>query len=103
MLGAINARPSTERLPNRVHYGFTDAEFQIAYLLPLLRLVDDFYSPDLGVVRLRREREQQFALAVGMETVELPDYRAERPGRRLDRKSTRLNSSHLGISYAVFC
>src|SRR5205807_9970815 len=27
-----------------------------------------------------------------------------RPGRaRLDRKSTRLNSSHLVISYAVFC
>src|SRR5947199_1471026 len=24
-------------------------------------------------------------------------------GPRLDRKSTRLNSSHLGISYAVFC
>src|SRR5947199_7952824 len=23
--------------------------------------------------------------------------------RRIDRKSTRLNSSHLGISYAVFC
>src|SRR5947199_7298068 len=26
-----------------------------------------------------------------------------RPLLRLDRKSTRLNSSHLGISYAVFC
>src|SRR5262245_63372074 len=26
-----------------------------------------------------------------------------RPPRREDRKSTRLNSSHLGISYAVFC
>src|SRR5262245_9479289 len=25
------------------------------------------------------------------------------PGEDLDRKSTRLNSSHLGISYAVFC
>src|SRR5262245_63584436 len=25
------------------------------------------------------------------------------PQRALDRKSTRLNSSHLGISYAVFC
>src|ERR1035438_9988331 len=25
------------------------------------------------------------------------------PGGLLDRKSTRLNSSHLGISYAVFC
>src|SRR5438874_4021110 len=27
----------------------------------------------------------------------------ERPGRRGDRKSTRLNSSHVEISYAVFC
>src|SRR5256885_5909369 len=26
-----------------------------------------------------------------------------RPARRVDRKSTRLNSSHLVISYAVFC
>src|SRR3712207_8833568 len=25
------------------------------------------------------------------------------PGRRTDRKSTRLNSSHANISYAVFC
>src|SRR5207248_10947766 len=25
------------------------------------------------------------------------------PGKRLDRKSTRLNSSHRTISYAVFC
>src|SRR3712207_8505067 len=25
------------------------------------------------------------------------------PGRRQDRKSTRLNSSHANISYAVFC
>src|SRR5947199_2554442 len=25
------------------------------------------------------------------------------PAKRRDRKSTRLNSSHLGISYAVFC
>src|ERR1039458_1204740 len=25
------------------------------------------------------------------------------PSSKLDRKSTRLNSSHLGISYAVFC
>src|SRR5256885_5281387 len=31
-------------------------------------------------------------------------YRCARPeGVRLDRKSTRLNSSHLVISYAVFC
>src|SRR5437899_4387220 len=35
------------------------------------------------------------------------DARARGPARHLprqqDRKSTRLNSSHLGISYAVFC
>src|SRR5205814_7932636 len=30
-----------------------------------------------------------------------PSRSSARPGR--DRKSTRLNSSHLGISYAVFC
>src|SRR5436309_7627036 len=29
--------------------------------------------------------------------------RAHRSRRRLDRKSTRLNSSHVKISYAVFC
>src|SRR5438045_1771414 len=28
---------------------------------------------------------------------------ADRPADQRDRKSTRLNSSHLGISYAVFC
>src|SRR5205807_2804862 len=33
------------------------------------------------------------------------DLAADAPGRRamVDRKSTRLNSSHLVISYAVFC
>src|SRR5690349_22210069 len=33
------------------------------------------------------------------------DRRAQQSGRldRLDRKSTRLNSSHVEISYAVFC
>src|SRR5262245_64482367 len=29
--------------------------------------------------------------------------RTDGPASHLDRKSTRLNSSHLGISYAVFC
>src|SRR5215212_11511969 len=31
------------------------------------------------------------------------DQRGVLGGHRADRKSTRLNSSHLGISYAVFC
>src|SRR5256886_8447385 len=33
----------------------------------------------------------------------LPLPRLRRPKNRLDRKSTRLNSSHSQISYAVFC
>src|SRR5436190_613146 len=32
-----------------------------------------------------------------------PARRGDRPDRREDRKSTRLNSSHTVISYAVFC
>src|SRR3712207_7225041 len=36
--------------------------------------------------------------------IQLPHYRhGVGVGERLDRKSTRLNSSHANISYAVFC
>src|SRR4051812_49927744 len=31
------------------------------------------------------------------------EHEVDRAGRLLDRKSTRLNSSHMSISYAVFC
>src|SRR5256885_8228872 len=42
-------------------------------------------------------RKVLFRREVGIAAVRL------RAGERLDRKSTRLNSSHLVISYAVFC
>src|SRR5947199_4667253 len=41
------------------------------------------------------------ALAAGTWTRALSSARSRESSR--DRKSTRLNSSHLGISYAVFC
>src|SRR5258707_11481577 len=55
-----------------------------------------------------------FAAALGVETADdLPPANAataellrrgdDLAGRGLDRKSTRLNSSHANISYAVFC
>src|SRR5438045_7208947 len=47
---------------------------------------------------LEIEAESDRGAAPGDLVVHLP-----RPGDRADRKSTRLNSSHLGISYAVFC
>src|SRR5256885_11268645 len=37
------------------------------------------------------------------ERLDRPRYGSRPCERRLDRKSTRLNSSHLVISYAVFC
>src|SRR5256885_11662357 len=47
-----------------------------------------------GVEAVRRELQARFADAVGEEV---------RHAMNQDRKSTRLNSSHLVISYAVFC
>src|SRR5262245_63685669 len=51
-----------------------------------------------GLVQLHRELEVAYCRLVTITTdniLETNEYR--------DRKSTRLNSSHLGISYAVFC
>src|SRR3712207_7937467 len=70
----------------------------------------EVYHPPLGC-------QTYFGLtSAGIHPVFLADVRtpcsclpAERPAlrfvlsRRLDRKSTRLNSSHANISYAVFC
>src|SRR3712207_8096870 len=39
----------------------------------------------------------------GLYRVEPPDGLGHRPVEVIDRKSTRLNSSHANISYAVFC
>src|SRR5437899_8787029 len=58
----------------------------------LLEAVMRRLSPPLEI----QELEGDAVFAIGADGA-LPD------GSVLDRKSTRLNSSHLGISYAVFC
>src|SRR5690242_21454742 len=73
-------------------------------------------SPGLVVPHLRDELHMSYsagglhvaAFAAGSLIAGLVSARAERTtGRKrlfwLDRKSTRLNSSHMSISYAVFC
>src|SRR3712207_7338053 len=58
-----------------------------------------------------RARLPEPQLDGGMRRVEAPEQRREvdgvedlhDPDRQSDRKSTRLNSSHANISYAVFC
>src|SRR5947209_15645990 len=59
------------------------------------RLVGEDVDPDLpAALDLARHRDPRRL-----------DLAVRNPGRfeRLDRKSTRLNSSHANISYAVFC
>src|SRR5205814_8651589 len=54
-------------------------------------------GPDLGVgQRLDVFEQEVHEPALALE-------QGQQPQGRPDRKSTRLNSSHLGISYAVFC
>src|SRR3712207_8921014 len=63
---------------------------------------DGFTPPDSTTPRGRvQSRLRQFLRAPPVGYAD-QDYRTgDRPGR--DRKSTRLNSSHANISYAVFC
>src|SRR5256885_10216920 len=51
----------------------------------------------------RRGHGQRDQGGAGEQGGQQPAPRHQREGRRRDRKSTRLNSSHLVISYAVFC
>src|SRR5262245_65264551 len=62
------------------------AEVQRVSGQPLVPVLTDGGNPIVDSMEIVRYLEDRFP---------------ERP--RLDRKSTRLNSSHLGISYAVFC
>src|SRR2546430_11640179 len=65
--------------------------FRSGQQLPVLATVVGFQQPD-----------RQAALALGAELAGACINHELRPRRR-DRKSTRLNSSHSQISYAVFC
>src|SRR5438445_4182380 len=49
----------------------------------------------------RKHAEETAALALALEVGEAKVYRSIT--EMVDRKSTRLNSSHANISYAVFC
>src|SRR2546426_8550732 len=55
-----------------------------------------------GFARLQR-RQPLFLLLFAAVGIDRPHHQAALHGDEADRKSTRLNSSHLVISYAVFC
>src|SRR2546426_3558482 len=62
----------------------------------------DVCSSDLLVPGLSLHEELSLLVGAGLTPLEALTA-ATRKGAELDRKSTRLNSSHLVISYAVFC
>src|SRR5699024_12567902 len=56
-----------------------------------------------GGHRRRRPDQERHPQASGTHHRQAPPLRGRGGGIRRDRKSTRLNSSHVSISYAVFC
>src|SRR5437899_4607000 len=83
----------------------TRRRFTVEYKRKIVREADGCKTPGAVGALLRRE---------GLYSSHLTTWRAARERGELagapkkrgpdrDRKSTRLNSSHLGISYAVFC
>src|SRR5258705_4679696 len=79
------------------------SKLEIKRLLPPRKLL---VAPGREIRMQRRGREERRGEREGWRAIpgrprgrEPPIHRC----RRGDRKSTRLNSSHLGISYAVFC
>src|SRR5205814_8584812 len=104
--------------PNRCFHTDSYAPLQSPPSFPTRRSSDleqaerepqDGVAPDLGRCGIddRLARQQVRSCEAADELLLLLDRRVERVGERhaarRDRKSTRLNSSHLGISYAVFC
>src|ERR1039458_9453569 len=60
-------------------------------------------NPQGGFPILEGARKKPTARAVATGRERKIPREGAHAGQALDRKSTRLNSSHLGISYAVFC
>src|SRR5437899_9730674 len=88
------------------HYSFfhAAAHHRDLHSFPTRRSSDLAREGAQGAYRRRRHAEaraQGFPDGVARPAGE--EARGEPPSSIRDRKSTRLNSSHLGISYAVFC
>src|SRR3712207_7469496 len=63
---------------------------------PEAKFIEDLGADSLDTVELVMAFEEEFG-------IDVPDEEAEKLLSVGDRKSTRLNSSHANISYAVFC
>src|SRR5437773_9132584 len=76
--------------------------FIVAYnavttLVPVLERIPESFRPSIEVVLVSDDFSTDDTYEVGVA------YKRENGSLPIDRKSTRLNSSHITISYAVFC
>src|SRR3712207_8629759 len=71
-------------------------------LFPYTTLFRSVHGPD-GPVQLARAARERLQDARDRPRVQPPEPHRVLQGQGGDRKSTRLNSSHANISYAVFC
>src|ERR1035437_6816951 len=80
-------------------HGYTDYFFQTGLAEHLVEQCYTFYALDLRKCgrSIREGHTPHFVSDLELYDVELNE------ALRIDRKSTRLNSSHANISYAVFC
>src|SRR5690606_40882738 len=86
-----------DALPILLNYSRVDAGEPFRFYL-------DGITPGVARFLGKVDRERvQLALAAGVRVPSLVDWLQEVYGLQGDRKSTRLNSSHVKISYAVFC
>src|SRR5205814_10386737 len=101
-----NVPPRTDPYSLSLHdalpiYGRADAHlFDIGASDAARLAAGDGADKGAHIIRERLAGKARFADA-GMHDARLLGAELDLPA--LDRKSTRLNSSHLGISYAVFC
>src|SRR3712207_7159123 len=73
-------------------------------LFPYTTLFRSDLSPEGDQVAVHRQhRARIVALVLHVADLRVDERQPRLAGREPDRKSTRLNSSHANISYAVFC
>src|SRR5258707_11458689 len=80
------------RPPRSTLFPYTTLFRSVVAMLPIREFADDLVEP--SKLRVLREDRLLHSLEAGLVV-------GEKTNR--DRKSTRLNSSHANISYAVFC
>src|SRR5690606_8512982 len=95
-----SSNPLNESTSNDVVYNFNDTFLGFHYKFMTGKFT---FNPGFSIHAYSMNNEQ-----LGSETKEnffriLPDFYALYQIKKADRKSTRLNSSHVKISYAVFC